>query len=361
MDKDKNNFTSEISGFNFLGSSAMLNMNNQSTNRFGYDSIFGNNQSNINESSKTPFVNGLGLGDIKLVDDSFLFNKKEEEVDMPTLVKPTLKDNKIPLKIHGRDRVYRKKLQMFENLAVALTSVFKGEINELKDIQLDSIENKLLKTMLIKKFGGHLNKSIRFRDSTDEIDLSEVINICNSFDSSKRGEENNKFVYKHTLKYLKAQYYDKKNLRYNKKSEELFYHFYFDEEAKKTENPIEAFYDPLNVQLRNNKTSKTISNDHLKLVFGCKVFKTCFFDYIGNSFKEDYQSSIYKKIEKILLKLEKKIKQEKKKSRDELIKEYIDDIKNKKRVKFPWSSKEIDAATSHFSKHITKLQIEAES
>ena len=52
---------------------------------------------------------------------------------------------------------------------------------------------------------------------------------------------------------------------------------------------------------------------------------------------------------------------EKKKSRDELIKEYIDDIKNKKRVKFPWSSKEIDSATSHFSKHITKLQIEAES
>ena len=360
MDKKSKNMNSGISGFNLFGSS-MIGNNNESMDPFMQNSIFGNMLTSNKESPKAPFLANMP-SDLILFDDTKQKpGEKQEEISMPRLNKTVQKNNKIPLKIHGRDRVYRKKLQEFENLAVALTNVFKGDMIDLKDLPLDSIESKLLKTMLIKKFGGGLNKSLRFKETADELDLNRVIDICNSFDSSKRGEENNKFVYKHTLKYLKAQYYDEKNLRYNKKSEEQFYLSYFGKEAEKTGNPIEAFYDPLNIQLKNSKTSKTISNDHLKLVFGCKTFKAKFFDYIGNSFKEDYQSSIYKKIEKILLKLEKQIKQNKNKSRDEVINAYVNDIRNKKRVKFPWSSKEIDSATAHFSKHINKLQIESGS
>ena len=45
------------------------------------------------------------------------------------------------------------------------------------------------------------------------------------------------------------------------------------------------------------------------------------------------------------------------KDKDAIISQYTADFKNKQRVKFPWTTKEIEKALNHFTKLILKLLI----
>ena len=270
---------------------------------------------------------------------------------------------KISLHIHGRNRIYKPKLTSLAGVCVLLEKIFKGEhIDDEKDLNIISLYINLVSAIICRKF--HLQPTINLTDRFINIEkrreeLRHLIKLALTIPSKKRIEENNKFVYKHTMKFLKAQFYTSRKLKYNKESEMEFYQHYFEDISKKTKKPLELFYDPLNITSKYSKKPKTISNTHILLIFDCNNFKAKFFEYIDTNFKEDYQTSIYKKFEKFLSNLESLISKSSDFERVACVEKFIEKLQTSKRCKFPWNSTEIDQALNHYAKHINKLTIKA--
>jgi hypothetical protein len=239
-----------------------------------------------------------------------------------------------------------------------LSSILEGRDEDWSSKNLSNGQMDLLKQILKKKFTNSSKNTFLISNFEGLSNLEEISNFANCIVSSKRTEEKNKFVYKHTLKSLKAKFNQENSLPFNRESEETFYKFYFEEHALKRNVQLKAFYDPLNS--KSESKSKTISNGHLILLFSCKKFKNDFFSYLDSGFKEDYSSSTFKKIEKIILELERKLEESNGFEKEKQIRKYISEFALKKRIKFPWSSKEIDVAMCHFTKQVTRILIENE-
>ncbi len=90
--------------------------------------------------------------------------------------------------------------------------------------------------------------------------------------SRKRVEENNKFIYKFTIKKLKLKIYNEYALEPSMKSEEFFYSYYFGEQAQKLDLKLEEFKDPLLV----HESNKTLNKIFLKKIFQSSRFKRDF-------------------------------------------------------------------------------------
>ena len=264
-------------------------------------------------------------------------------------------DKTVPLDIHGRKRFYRVKTKILKPLCKALTKIFNADDFNADELDLTETELHLVGVILKKRFGiDFLRSSVKktSQNSSCKI-LSLYMKVAFLMGSNKREEENLKFVYKHTLKYLKSQFYEKNNLKYNKESEFYFYRFYFGEFAKTKGKPLNEFFDPLNRKKDSVKLTKTLSVLHLKSVFSCEKFKRDFFRYLGAGFKTDYQSSVFKKIEKIFEMLEGWLSKEK--ATEEIVKRFVKEFEKKKRIKFPWSCREIDVAVYSFIRPVQKI------
>ena len=285
-------------------------------------------------------------------------NTVSESLDVMKRIKHTIELKKMPLRIHGRNRVHRIKVKYLSDLTDTISGILEGREEDWGTKTLLTAQMDLLKVILKKKFKNSSKNSFLMTSLEELRNLNEISKFANYIVSTKRTEENNKFVYKHTLKYLKAKYNQENNLPFNRESEESFYKHYFGDHAAERKVQLKTFYDPLNS--KSQSKSKTISNGHLILLFTCRKFKNDFFNYLDSGFKEDYQSSTFKKIEKILLELEKKLEDNSGLEKEKLIRKYISEFAQKKRVKFPWSSKEIDAAMCHFSKQVNRLLMENE-
>lgn len=75
--------------------------------------------------------------------------------------------------------------------------------------------------------------------------MNQLLNSC----SSKRPEENYKFVFKKCLKYMKEDLKDQKKSKKKlkkKEFEKFFYNYYFKDISEKEGIPIEHFYHPKN-------------------------------------------------------------------------------------------------------------------
>lgn len=263
---------------------------------------------------------------------------------------------RMPLKIHGRNRIYKTKLSILKNFCVTLTFLFEGTpLDPSNRFQFTYEQLKLLQTIVIKKFHITSSNLELFKENANQTQFFDNIeSVRRCFISQKRTEENIKFVYKHTLKYMKSKFYDKNNFRYNKESEVLFYRHYFGFSAMAGGIDLQEFYDPLNSNY-NGKKKGTISNSHLTLLFSCESFREEFFRYVRNEFKKDYQSSIYKKIERMFLKLESELDKHGDEGKSEIINKFNDKLKRQKKTKLPWSSQEIDTAISCFRVRLNKL------
>ena len=343
--------SSNSNNSNFLNSSVNFNFNLES------HIVEPNFNSIIKEN---PFNSDMKASDHKDTTESNLFFEVNKETktmaqsfDAIKKTNPCFEIKRIPLKIHGRNRYHRIKVKYLTNLTEIISGILEGKEEDWESKTISNSQMNLLKLILQKKFKNN-GKTDFFLSNLEELkNLAEIAKFTNRVVSSKRTEENNKFVYKHTLKYLKARFNIEHNLPFNKESEEAFYKHYFENHAKERNVQIKVFYDPLNS--KSESKSKTISNGHLILLFTCKKFKSDFFGYLDSAFKEDYQSSTFKKIEKLLLGLEKSLTESNGVGKEKLIKKYTNEFSLKKRVKFPWSSQEIDAAMRHFTKQVTRL------
>jgi len=57
--------------------------------------------------------------------------------------------------------------------------------------------------------------------------VSFLIKKFNKLNSIKRVEENNKFIFKRTMKILRNRFYKTRNINHNKQNERLFFAYFF--------------------------------------------------------------------------------------------------------------------------------------
>lgn len=158
--------------------------------------------------------------------------------------------------------------------------------------------------------------------------------------SAKRTEENNKFIFKHTLKLMKRAF--RKTLPVHTTSEEAeqeFFEAYFRELG-----PPErlGFLDP-----RSKRRGTSLSLGTIRFVFGAKKFASEFLRFLKPTIPgEDppltraYMSGIEKKLGKLFAKWERLF------ARDELAAktQVLDYFRTSTQCKFPWTKAEIQLA-----------------
>jgi len=222
-----------------------------------------------------------------------------------------------------------------------------GTTIEAHELELSCVEQLLLMEFLRRKFK---NLSINFEKKAklDPADFTELILRARSQKSTKRIEERKKFVYKHTLKKLKKEFYDSEFFRRTSQSKDLFYEYYFGEIAQRREIRLENFYDPLNLQSKE-RVYRTLSNLYLSLLFESPMFKHDFLLYMQSSdFIRDYQRSVDKKIEKLLLKWEELF--QKNTPEEAIIKNVKEYFTLNRQCKLPWTAEEVMHAAKSFVK-----------
>lgn len=205
------------------------------------------------------------------------------------------------------------------------------------------------------QIGGNNENLTCLQDPIDKSKLSEIYAWLvseYSSNSHKRVEENTKFIFKHTLKRLKTDFFERQeNEDGPAASEEAFYDHYFG--AIKGELPLEAFFDPLNQKQRRPANSpKTLSLNYIELVFSSPSFRADFERYIGHpnpeksEFLSEYSSTVNSKLQKTLYAWEKKF--DKAACASEAGKEMIDYFEKNHQCKLPWTKAEVLAAVRVF-------------
>lgn len=265
---------------------------------------------------------------------------------------PKKNSTRLPLNIHGRNRYYKTKTEILKNVCGMLTDLFKNNSICSERPKLTTDQVRLVEIIARKKFDP---VNVKLKISTNPFiyqqRLGKIDKLRINHESKKRTEENIKFVYKHTLKYLKSQFYDQNKIRFNKESEIRFYEHYFSKLAKEKNVALRLFFDPLTLKGEGERVPKTISQDHLQLLFSCSEFKSLFVNYAKNEFKNDYQSSIYRKLERILFPLEKELREG---EEGEKVREFAKGIAQAKKLKLPWTVGEIEVALTCFLKRVDK-------
>lgn len=268
-------------------------------------------------------------------------------------VKPTSHSNDLPemLQFNGRKKLGKSsRSHYFKPLIGLLTDFFKGKSSVELSSDFHRIDFELALKIMHRKFGIKSAED-RKRESVESIkkELSEMI-LGFSTKSFKRIEENNKFVFKHTLKWLKQQF----KRTHESASDEDFYHHYFDEVIEK--NPrltLANFFDPLNNKgPRSANAPKTLSFNYIDLVFKSQAFKTDFERYISepsleqSEFLKEYIGSVPKKLEKIFYAWEKKF--EKSENSLEVEGKMLDYFEKNHQCKLPWTRFEVILAVQTF-------------
>ena len=99
----------------------------------------------------------------------------------------------------------------------------------LADLNFSPAALKLICAIIKRNFSNFNTKcelDLSTNYSSEEI-VETNNRVIETHESSKRIEENNKFVYKYTMMHLRTYFYVINNLENSKESEILFYEYYF--------------------------------------------------------------------------------------------------------------------------------------
>ncbi len=207
--------------------------------------------------------------------------------------------SKIEIEKQKRIQKRQKKFTLLNPIVEILSKIFKGhEIRFERYNRLNYGVIGIILMILEKKYKKDNRLSTECLESYSSKKSLEIlklfIQMISTRTSTKRVEENNKFVYKNTMKNIKIEFYEKRGIPRKKGVEHLFYLYYFNHLSSKRNIALNNFYDPLN---RNNRIL-TLNNRFLTLIFKSKSFKNIFFDFLDFRFKRYYEISIDKKLEK---------------------------------------------------------------
>lgn len=240
---------------------------------------------------------------------------------------------------------------VLSRLSKTLTKLFMCTSLEPEDIAFTQAEMNVLREVLIKKFAHQNGRSVYdFNLLTKSSELLEAINSAlTDHKSTKRVEENNKFIYKYTMKYMKKLYFLKHNLKNSQPNEQSFYEHYFKQTAETMRVPLEHFYDPLYKTLNKNPAFKTINNKYLKLIFSSTAFKNEFFEFVKVSFAETYCEMVPNKLNKFFKKLRNDLNNMKNScTSDELVNDFAIKLQKNRKCKLPWTNREVICAVNQF-------------
>lgn len=169
--------------------------------------------------------------------------------------------------------------------------------------------------------------------------LSEALSSFRHMGSTKRFEENVKFVFKLTIKKLKQNFLNQRRfLNFSKRREMFFYRYYFERISRETRIPLNAFYEPLVL----NAKHKTLNKDYIRLVMRAEGFRGDFWEYIrSGELRDDYQKCLFRKLTKLLQKFERVVRGWGRRKSGEGITRIRSYFQKNKQSKLPWTENEI--------------------
>lgn len=284
--------------------------------------------------------------------------------------------------IHGRLRHFVPKLNKTHRVCELMTRILRGKPTELSDFELEPFEITLLSNLLMRKYNNSNieddiiidtsfnefttfihEKKLRYsidllatEDTTHQIQtLKKLVDFIKSLKLTKRVEENNKFIYKHTTSYLLTRYVFDNNLKFNTATENLYYDFYFRDHAATIGLNVADFCDPLKTSLIGTNKAKSLNTDYFLKILGCEKFRIEFFKYLSDGFEDHYLSATYKKLERMLVVLEEAWKQSGPEDHNEVLNNFIKKRINHRWCKIPWSKSEVSSAINHFLRYFNEL------
>lgn len=284
-------------------------------------------------------------------------------------------------RFHGREREYSVRLRMLQRVCEILNQLLASSEAHIDGSSLNEIEIEIVLAVLKRKIGNQiqsdilksvkkieecetLNSVLTLNLNAEFIDnntlkknsqLESIIQLIKFSKPSKRVEENNKFVYKHTNAYLYSKFVTTNKLTFSKESENFFYEHYFAEYAAKIALSIDNFCDPVRICAKSRKEIKSLNTEYLLRILGCEKYRIDFFEYVQTEFVSDYLSAICKKIARLLMPLENRLRAAKTYNQKEVALQFIKAKIESKWCKIPWSYEEVNMATSHFILYFNKL------
>lgn len=233
-----------------------------------------------------------------------------------------------------------------------IDKVFTSNALVMRDLDLEYYEFNILYRLLSKKF-----KNMNFFKATNETfndtykknAIDRINEISTGLRSSKRVEENNKFVFKMMLNSLKSTFLAEHKLRDNKMGEQSFYRHYFKESALQCDISLDAFFDPLYRTKLKNRTFKSINSRYLRLLMQSEIFRDDIIQFFRKSFEALHKRNIGVKLDEFILNLHKFTSRAKSsQEREKLYIEFEEELERKKKFKIPWTLNEAVVAMGQF-------------
>lgn len=222
-------------------------------------------------------------------------------------------------------------------LADVMDCIFQNR-KPTRRVNLTKTEITILKSIIKRKFGPfpELNSYL-------EGPVSELYSKLQELNSTKRPEENYKFIFKRCLKQMKEQFKeDNPVLAKRKDLDKCFYEHYFKTVSENLKISIDNFYHPKNSKAKNKSGPKTINNTYIQNICKSKAFKKDFSEYLDKNLLKEYQESIKLKNKNLIARWSKELKASgDRKDASGVICDYIE---NNKKCKLPWSVKEVTEA-----------------
>lgn len=312
-----------------LDKRASINSDNQLDDFSLLKAGFTANSSNIS-------VSGMEMTKPALTDTLHPFFNRTKSNDSFALLMTRNFSNPQVIEYNNQANTFKTDYPNFGNLLKLLKKHFNGDEITNKDLDLSTHELEIIGAIITRKYKGKINTP------TKNYFLSTIFTDIGQLKSSKRPEENYKFIFKRCLKYMKERLniYEKKKMG-KKQLEDYFYQYYFAETCKKYKISMDITKYPLKGR-GTYTTPKTISAEYVSKVGKSQEFVKDFNSYMSESLKKDYEASISPKLDSIVKRWEEIFAQIE--NKQDALQQIIDYVLKNKKCKFPWTEREIDAA-----------------
>lgn len=237
----------------------------------------------------------------------------------------------------SRNRKIRKQKNLFQPAVHLIASWLRGLPQPPRPRDTSEFHIELVVTIIRRKLSL---KSMPPTEISFEAQLERHF-IEKRIRSLKRTEENNKFLFKHTLKLMKGDFRRQSSTKASSLAErnQEFFNFYFCEEGR--EETMHELFSP-KFNLRNN--SLPIST--LREIFSFSKFARDFLHYLVEPSLEDciFATSYDKSIEKKLIKIFKKWENVSLKNPKSFKPEMLSYFRKSSQCKLPWTTEEVQIA-----------------